>query len=84
MKNAATKHEFNIINLNLKISNLESNGFEEYLNTWEKETASGDFDLNHVIMTCKKGHYDGVVADIYFNEKDKRCWIEYSNQHITA
>lgn len=72
---------FNIINLNLKIRNLESNGFREYLNTWENETVHGQENLNHIIMTCTKGYYSGWVADIYYNESDKRCFIEYSNQH---
>lgn len=72
---------FNIISLNLKIHNLESNGFKQYLNTWEKETIHGYENMNHIIMTCTKGHYSGWVADIYYNENTKRCFIEYSNQH---
>jgi len=76
----AIKHNFKITELNSKIRNLESNGFEEYLNTWEKETVYGDLDMNHVILTATKGHYDGMVVDIYFNEQTKRCWLEYSGQ----
>ena len=74
------KHNFDITELNSKIRNLESNGFKQYLNTWEKETVNGDLDMDHIILTCTKGHYDGLVVDIYFNEKDKRCWLEYSGQ----
>ena len=55
-------------------------GFREYLNTWEKETAYGDFNMNHVILTATKGYYDGMVCDIYFDEKTGRCWLEYSGQ----
>jgi hypothetical protein len=76
----AIKHNFKIAELNSKIRNLESNGFEEYLNTWEKETVNGDLDMNHVILTATKWHYDGMVVDIYFNEQTKRCWLEYSGQ----
>lgn len=76
----AIKHNFKLSEINSKIRNLESNGFEEYLNTWEKETVNGDLDMNHVILTCAKGHYDGMVVDIYYNEQNKRCWLEYSGQ----
>lgn len=76
----AIKLNFKLSEINSKIRNLESNGFEEYLNTWEKETANGDLDMNHVILTATKGHYDGMVVDIYYNEQTKRCWLEYSGQ----
>lgn len=71
---------FKISDLNSKIRNLESNGFEEYLNTWEQFTVNDDTNLNHVILTCTKGEWDGVVVDIYYNEDDGRCWLEYSSQ----
>lgn len=74
------KVHFPLSQLNSKISNLHSNGFEDYLNTWEKFTVHDEQNLNHIILTCKKGDYSGAVADIYYNEQDKRCWIEYSNQ----
>lgn len=80
MENKSNRYYFGIDEVNQKISNLESNGFQEYLNTWEKETVDGDFDMNHVIMTCTKGDYNGWVADIYFNEQTKQCWMQYSNQ----
>ena len=76
----AIKHNFKIEELNSKIRNLESNGFKEYLYTWEKETVNGDEDMDHVILIAMKGHYDGMVVDIYFNEQTKRCWLEYSGQ----
>ena len=63
------KHSFKLSELNSKIRILESNGFEESLNTWEKETVNGDLDMNHVILTATKGHYEGMVCDIYFSEK---------------
>lgn len=84
MNTQPIKHKFNISELNLKIHNLESNGFEQYLNTWEKQTVHGYDDMNHVIMTCTKGHYDGLVVDIYYNEKTNRCWLEYSGQTKNA
>lgn len=74
------KIKFNLSELNTKINNLLNNGFKEYLNTWEKVTVNDDFNMNHVILTCTKGYYDGMVVDIYYNEKDKRCWLEYSGQ----
>jgi len=77
---SATKVNFSITELNTKINNLLSNGFKEYLNTWEKWTVNDDKDMNHVIFTCIKGKFSGVVADIYYNETDGRCWIEYSKQ----
>lgn len=86
MKNQhkAIKHNFKISELNSKIRNLESNGFKEYLNTWEKITVYGDEDMNHIIMTCTKGRYDGLVVDIYYNENTKVCWLEYSGQCANA
>ena len=80
MTNETIKHIFKLVELNSKIRSLESKGFEEYLYTWEKETVNGDFDMNHIIFTAIKGNYDGMVCDIYFNEKDSRCWLEYSGQ----
>jgi uncharacterized protein YrrD len=80
MTTQTIKHSFKLAELNSKIRNLESNGFEEYLNTWEKETVNGDLDMNHVILTATKGYYDGMVCDIYFNEKAGLCWLEYSGQ----
>ena len=80
MNTQPIKHNFKLAEINSKIRNLESNGFEEYLNTWEKETVNGDEDMNHVILTATKGHYDGMVVDIYYNEQTKRCWLEYSGQ----
>jgi len=80
METTTIKHNFKLVELNSKIRSLESNGFEEYLNTWEKETVYGDLDMNHVILTATKGYYDGVVCDIYFNERTGRCWLEYSGQ----
>jgi len=77
---SATKVNFSITELNTKINNLLSNGFKEYLNTWEKWTVNDDKDMNHVIFTCIKGKFSGAVADIYYNETDGRCWIEYSKQ----
>ena len=74
------KLSFNLSELNSKIHSLESEGFEEYLNTWEKETVYGDLDMNHIILTATKGYYDGIVCDIYFNENTGRCWLEYSGQ----
>jgi len=76
----AIKHTFKLTELNSKIRNLESNGFEEYLNTWEKKTVNGDEDMNHIILTATKGYYNGMVVDIYYNETTKRCWLEYSGQ----
>lgn len=78
--NQPIRHNFKLSELNSKIRNLENNGFKEYMNTWERETVYGDFNMNHVILTCNKGHYDGSVVDIYFSEKTGRCWLEYSNQ----
>lgn len=75
-----TKIYFNIKELNSKIKNLLSNGFEEYLNTWEKTTVCGNINMNHIIFTCTKGNYSGSVCDIYYNEKTNICWIEYSRQ----
>lgn len=75
-----TIQNFKLSELNSKIKNLTSNGFEQYFNTWEKETVNGDLNMNHVIFTATKGYYDGVVCDIYYNEEDGRCWLEYSNQ----
>jgi hypothetical protein len=69
-----------IKDVNKAIKNLLSNGFEEYLNTWEKETVDGDLNLNHVVFTCTKGYYSGQVADIYYNENDGRKWIQFSKQ----
>ena len=80
METKTIKHSFELAELNNKIRSLESNGFEEYLNTWEKETANGDLDMNHVILTATKGYYNGMVCDIYYNEQTKRCWLEYSGQ----
>lgn len=77
----AKKINFPIKDLKGKESNLISNGFELYLNTWEKHTVHGDTDLNHLIYVCKKGEWDNTVVDIYYNENDKRCWLEYSKQH---
>jgi len=76
-----TKININIENLNSTINNLISNGFEEYLNTWEKWTAYDEKDMNHIIMNCTKGEYDGWVCDIYFNEKNKSAWLTYSKQY---
>ena len=78
------KHTFKLAELNSKIRSLESNGFEEYLNTWEKETVNGDLDMNHIILTATKGHYDGMVCDIYYSEKTKYCYLEYSGQRKTT
>lgn len=78
--NTIIKQQFKLSELNSKIRNLQSNGFEEYLNTWEKETVNGDLDMNHVILTATKGDYDGVVCDIYYNEKTGVCYLEYSGQ----
>jgi len=80
MKNETIKHYFSLSEIDRKIRNIKSNGFEEYLNTWEKETANGDLDMNHVILTATKGFYDGLVVDIYYNEQTKICWLEYSGQ----
>lgn len=80
MTTQTIKVSFKLSELNSKIRNLESNGFEEYLNTWEKETVNGDLDMNHIILTAIKGHYDGMVCDIYFNENTGRCLLEYSAQ----
>lgn len=80
MKIETIKTHFKLSELNSKISNLQSNGFEEYLNTWEKETVNGDVDMNHVILTSTKGYYNGMVVDIYYNEQTGRCWLEYSGQ----
>lgn len=78
--NQVIKHRFKLSELNGKIRSLESNGFEEYLNTWEKETVNGDLDMNHIILTATKGYYDGMVVDIYYNEQTKYCFLEYSGQ----
>lgn len=80
METQTIKFSFKLPELNSKIRNLESNGFEEYLNTLEKETVNGDLNMNHVILTATKGHYDGMVCDIYYSEKTGRCWLEYSGQ----
>lgn len=77
----AIRFNFKLEELNSKIINLENNGFKEYLNTWEKETVDGYENMNHVILTCTKGHYNGMVVDIYFNEQTNQCWLEYSGQH---
>lgn len=74
------KQYFKLEELNTKINNLLSNGFEQYLDTWEKVTVHGDLNMYHEIYTATKGDYDGVVVDIYYNEDDKRCWLEYSGQ----
>lgn len=70
---------FKISELNRKIKNLESNGFTEYLNTWEKVTVDGELNMNHVIFIATKGDYKGCVCDIYYNEKTKVSWLEYHN-----
>lgn len=79
-----TKIHFNITDLDLKINNCLSNGFEEYLHTWEKWTAFDEQDMNHIILTCTKGYYDGWVCDIYFNEVKKTAWLTYSNNNLTG
>lgn len=54
------------------IANLLSSGFEEYLSTFEKFTADGDANMNHVILTCTKpGHKNnGKVVDVYYNNSE--------------
>ena len=73
---------FKLALLNTKIRNLVSNGYQEYLNTWEPITVHGDTDMNHIIMTCTKGHYNGSVCDIYYNERTGQAWLEYSGQFV--
>lgn len=80
MTTQTIKRSFKLAELNSKIRSLESKGFEEYLNTWEKETVNGDLDMNHIILTATKGDFSGMVCDIYFDEKTGRCWLEYSGQ----
>ena len=80
MTTQTIRHSFKLEELNSKIRILESNGFEQYLNTWEKETVYGDLDMDHVTLLATKGQYDGMVCDIYFSEKTGRCWLEYSAQ----
>jgi hypothetical protein len=68
-----------ISNLNSTISNLLSNGFEEYLNVFEPFTVDGDINMQHIIMCCTKGFYSGWVVDIYHNKKGLG-WLIYSKQ----
>jgi hypothetical protein len=75
---------FFLSQLDRKINSLRSNGFKEYLNTWERYTVNGDENLNHLVFTCTEGYYSGWVADIYYNKSDGRCWLEYSLQTATS
>jgi hypothetical protein len=73
------KISFDPSEFNTKISNLESNGFREYLNTVDR---GGDYDgYDHVIMTnTKKGHeFDGQVCDLYVG--DGTAFLIYSKQY---
>lgn len=66
-----TRIYFKPSEINGKCRNLESNGFKEYLNVFEKYTVFGDKNLNHIIYTNTKAgsFYEGVVCDIYYNHK---------------